>query len=113
MFNPMERIRKLSGMPSMRNGCPPVGHRKCSDWASYTDAVDTVSRELVAQLLQCQTSALDIATDKAALAGKLAVHEELHAKTDKARSLAATDRVLIEADTSKEIREEVSVAITG
>ena len=113
MFNPMERIRKLSNMPSMPKGYPPTTHRKCSDWASYMDAVDTVTRELVDQLLQCQASGLKIATDKAVLAGKVATLVEDLKSLDKNRGKLAADRVGIANDVSVDVRHQLEEAIDG
>jgi hypothetical protein len=113
MFNPMERIRKLSGMPAMSHGYPPKTHRKCSDWASYVDAVDTVTRELVDALLQCQASGLKTATDKAKIAGELAEYHDLFRKKDQQRALAQADHVMIEHQTSVDVRDQVKEAIVG
>ena len=71
-YNVMERIRKTAGMPSMKGGVPPKEHRKCSDWASFTDAVDTVTGELIADLVACKESYAKLAQISSAQAGKLA-----------------------------------------
>ena len=113
MFNPMERIRKLSGMPAMTKGYPPLSHRKCSDWASYADAVDTVTRELVDQLMSCQASGLKIATSKAVLAGEKADLIEKIKDLDKTRGLLAADRALLAGDSSVDMRHQVAEAFAG
>lgn len=114
MFNPMERIRKLSGMPdSMKRGYPPPSHRKCSDWASYIDAVDTVTRELVDTIITCQQSGLKIATDKAIFAGKLAEIEERNHKAETRRALAEVDRVAISNEIPAGVRGELAEAVVG
>jgi len=113
MYNPMERIRKLSGMPSMKGGVPPKGNRKVSDWAAYTDAVETVTRELVDQLMQCQAGALKIAGEKAIYAGKVAEFQEKASHADKTRALASADKVLLSHDTTTDVREQVQEAIQG
>ena len=114
MFNPMERIRKLAGFPPMVKGYPPATHRKCSDWAKYHDATDTVTRELVAMLLQCQATGLATATDKAAIAGELATFHDRYANSEKQRGIAAVDRVLIEdGSATPDIRKQVAQAING
>lgn len=113
MFNPMERIRKLSNMPAMPKGYPPATHRKCSDWASYTDAVDTVTRELVDMLLQCQASALKVATSKAVLAGEKADLIEQIKSLDKTRGKLAVDRVGVENSLPVDVRHQLEDAIDG
>lgn len=113
MFNPMERIRKLSGMPGMTKGYPPSSHRKCSDWGSYVDAVDTVTRELVDQLLQCQGSGLKLATDKALQAGQLAeMHDQL-SQADRRRALTAADHVGVSNNLPVDVRKQIGEAIAG
>ncbi len=113
MFNPMERIRKLSNMPAMPNGYPPSTHRKCSDWSSYSDATDTVCRELVDQLLQCQQSAMKIATSKALLAGEKADLIEKLRLSDKNRGMLEADRVGIAAELPVDVRQQIGEAIEG
>lgn len=113
MFNPMERIRKLAGMPDMSKGYPPPDRRRCSDWAAFVDAVDTVTRELVDQILQCQASSLKIATSKAELAGQLAAVREKEHGLDVKRLRSGVDFKMLEHGIEPGVREEVSEVFDG
>ena len=106
-FNAMERIRKLANFPNLVGGVPPKGHRKCSDWASYTTAVDNVTREMVAELLACKEAYAKLAGAASELAGQNAsLHEQL-AETDKKRIGHAIDAAAQRIELSSDQREQL------
>lgn len=112
-YNVMERIRKIAGLPSMRGGVPPRDRRKCSDWASFTEAVDTVTGELVGELVACKESYARLAAKNSEQAGRIAEMTEQARKDDKKCLRSGLFATALSHDLTPSQREAVIEVIDG
>ena len=111
-LNVMEQIRKTAKMPAMKGGVPDKDHRKCSDWGSYTDAVDTVTGDLVAQLVSCKESFAKLAGEKADMAGRIADMHDSVATSDRKRMVANVSAKAMAFDLPSSQREAFVEAVS-